>query len=307
VEPKITVDSISHDEKRPGWLTVRGTVINGTWDVIVVEARVDSRGWVNASGTVNWTYDIDATRLKDGRHSLEIRAYDGHSYSEVLKKDFTVGGPATEWAPEWPYIAILGWVLFLIMTGLAVYKRRKRKATATQDSANAAEPAIAPSSIQGAETTAAPIIPHPAKEPSSAPETPHGLESAAAPVVSPPASEQSTTQASSHGVESATTPMILHSAEQSAVAPRIFPPYSASRTIPEKPPVGEIPQAKVPSLKEAMETKQGPAMPTTSVRPVAGDTHTTMHAARHATHAPPPQQGTKPRSLEEILTALKGQ
>jgi len=48
-----------------------------------VEARLDGGEWTTVQGTTEWTLDVDTRTLERGRHRLEARAFDGHTYSEV--------------------------------------------------------------------------------------------------------------------------------------------------------------------------------------------------------------------------------
>jgi hypothetical protein len=53
-----------------------------------VEARLDDGDWVLLDGTTEWTYRPATGKLKEGEHTLELRSFDGESYSDVLSTTF---------------------------------------------------------------------------------------------------------------------------------------------------------------------------------------------------------------------------
>lgn len=72
-----------------GSAMVRGRA-NAAAGVVRVEVRVDRGGWQIATGTTDWTFDIDTTALTDGAHSIGARSSDGWSYSEEATLDVIV-------------------------------------------------------------------------------------------------------------------------------------------------------------------------------------------------------------------------
>ena len=75
-------------------LTVKGTAMRGTAPLMRVEVRLDNGTWQTATGTVNWNFKFDTTKLKDGRHIIEARADDGTLYSDAVAVDFVVDNRA---------------------------------------------------------------------------------------------------------------------------------------------------------------------------------------------------------------------
>ena len=73
-----------------GALAVSGKAHPGTLPVVQVQIRVDAGDWVNATGNGTWSYMLDTTKLKNGKHTLQARAYDGMDYSDIANRTITV-------------------------------------------------------------------------------------------------------------------------------------------------------------------------------------------------------------------------
>ena len=81
---------------------LRGEVtFTGTADgeVQQVQVRIDNRTWETAQDTANqtyhtWKYTVNTTRLANGVHRLEARAYDGSRYSTLSGMEFSVQNPS---------------------------------------------------------------------------------------------------------------------------------------------------------------------------------------------------------------------
>jgi serine protease AprX len=75
--------------------------VSGTADgleVRDVEVRIDGRSWETAqdsggTGFRSWQYTVNTTKLANGRHRLEARAYDGARYSPLADLVFSVNNP----------------------------------------------------------------------------------------------------------------------------------------------------------------------------------------------------------------------
>jgi hypothetical protein len=67
-----------------------GTASRGSREVVGVQVQVDGGGWNDTIGINNWSFSLNTKELKNGKHALEIRAYDGNVYSDILSADFTV-------------------------------------------------------------------------------------------------------------------------------------------------------------------------------------------------------------------------
>jgi hypothetical protein len=62
---------------------IRGTASRAMAELIRVQVRVDDGPWEDASGTQNWSFELDTARLSDGNHLISARAFDGTYFSDV--------------------------------------------------------------------------------------------------------------------------------------------------------------------------------------------------------------------------------
>jgi len=101
----VSVDNLQVEIGPPPAATVSGRwTVSGTadgLDIQKVEVRIDDRGWEMADDPHNssfrsWTYTVNTTKLSNGRHQLEARAYDGAKYSPLTAMDFTVSNPVVK-------------------------------------------------------------------------------------------------------------------------------------------------------------------------------------------------------------------
>jgi hypothetical protein len=86
VRPKDEYTSPKEGQKVGGKLAVNGKTMKGTLGIETVQVRTDGGGWADASGNSTWTFTLDTTRFKNGKHTLEARAFDGMGYSGVEPK-----------------------------------------------------------------------------------------------------------------------------------------------------------------------------------------------------------------------------
>ena len=104
-------------------------IIDGTAEddgtVTLVEVTVDDGDWQPASGTGEWTFAWDISKLKDGAHTIKVRAYDGQQYSEVVSVEVKVDEERDddERALSTYILLIIGLIVILAATVLVM--RRK--------------------------------------------------------------------------------------------------------------------------------------------------------------------------------------
>jgi len=116
-----------------GTLRVNGTAAKGSAEVARVEVRIDDGPWKDASGTLNWSFDIDTTRLSNSNHTIEARSTDGELLSEPAAVPILVVNEVP--APKPPGVTLEGslwWVLALVLcvaglTALLIFKRRTKE------------------------------------------------------------------------------------------------------------------------------------------------------------------------------------
>jgi hypothetical protein len=56
--------------------------------VIMVEVKVNSGDWVDLGAQVEWKYEVPSDDLEEGKHTFEVRIWDGEKYSEVYTTTF---------------------------------------------------------------------------------------------------------------------------------------------------------------------------------------------------------------------------
>ena len=105
-----------------GRATMRGSATAGATPLRRVEYNLDGNGWMNCQGTEKWSFTVDASKLSEGRHIVQARAYDGTDYSETAALAFDV--PASGGDLAWAY-AVLVIVIVGAVCGLAVWWRAR--------------------------------------------------------------------------------------------------------------------------------------------------------------------------------------
>lgn len=56
--------------------------------VVMVEVQVDAGGWKELGAQVEWKYEVPSDDLDEGKHTFEVRVWDGEKYSEVYSTTF---------------------------------------------------------------------------------------------------------------------------------------------------------------------------------------------------------------------------
>lgn len=90
--PEIAITSHEDGEEVSGLIEISGTSSDedGNETIESVELSLDGGDWIVVSGTDSWSHDMDTTELENGDHSVEVRAFDGEDYSEIISLDLTV-------------------------------------------------------------------------------------------------------------------------------------------------------------------------------------------------------------------------
>jgi PKD repeat protein len=111
--------------------TVKGTAFFATVSIDRVELRVDGGTWMTVQGRTDWQFTLDLTELREGKHTLEVRAHGGGSVSDVVAVTFHKGGEETSgtFVGDITYgqlgVAVL---LAVVVAALAVANRRRVRA-----------------------------------------------------------------------------------------------------------------------------------------------------------------------------------
>ncbi|RLF51769.1 MAG: hypothetical protein DRN11_02205, partial [Thermoplasmata archaeon] len=137
---KITVN-VQNVENNPPEIEItepmNGSVVKGSivvkgkaWDkdgnesLVKVEIRIDGGEWKEATGTINWAYTLDTTKLSNGWHTIEIRAYDGIDYSNIATTKINVQNEKEEKGMPWLIIGVV--IAIIAIVAIAVLYLRKK-------------------------------------------------------------------------------------------------------------------------------------------------------------------------------------
>ena len=125
--PTLSVSSSINNTKVKKAITIQGTAGVGSRPVTSVQFSIDGGPWQDATGTENWSFTVDTSKLKNGQHAVTVRAYDGTSYSEETLLNIEVDNPAKAEAAGFPYWILAVVVLILAIVGAAVFMGRRKK------------------------------------------------------------------------------------------------------------------------------------------------------------------------------------
>ena len=128
VKPKVLILQPSLNQKVKGKFTVSGTAVKGTLEVASVQVRIDGGDWTDAAGDYTWQYSLETTKLKNGKHSLEARAFDGKDYSDVATTGFSVDNLKAQGKGFIPGFEVgILMLAILSITSLGVGRRRSNR------------------------------------------------------------------------------------------------------------------------------------------------------------------------------------
>lgn len=132
VASKVTIQDPAFTDKWSGKVTISGIVKKGTHDVSYVEVKVDARDWKRAVGNLSWSYVLETKTMKNGKHDLSVRAWDGKLYSDVVSDKFTVNNVEEAKTDYTMWIIIFVVVLVLAAAagaGIAMSKKKRPPVT----------------------------------------------------------------------------------------------------------------------------------------------------------------------------------
>jgi len=84
-----------------GTITITGTASDpdGNQDLQKVEVKIDTGGWMLATGKTSWNHNWDTTAFSNGLHTISARSYDGQDYSNIDQVTVTVYNAISS---DWP-------------------------------------------------------------------------------------------------------------------------------------------------------------------------------------------------------------
>lgn len=108
-----------------GTYTLTGAAYDSDGTVERVELRVDDGGWKQANGSSFWSFELDTRTLSRGRHTVQIRCFDGTDYSEEISVTVSVSNISP--LDYLPCAIAVGLVIGVPMTVLIYFLRARKK------------------------------------------------------------------------------------------------------------------------------------------------------------------------------------
>jgi hypothetical protein len=121
-KPVLTITSDTSGDLS-GTLTISGMASDEDGDITKVEIQIDDGEWIEVTGTTDWSYELDTTKLSDGEHTINIRVYDDEA--ELTQESLSINVQNSNWT-SWLWLIIILVVLVLVFVGL-MSRRRKAK------------------------------------------------------------------------------------------------------------------------------------------------------------------------------------
>lgn len=111
-----------------GKVTIEGTASRMGSHIAQVEIRIDGGDWAVAGGTAQWSSVWDSTKVKNGIHTVTVRAFDGTDYSPEVAISLVVDNPAVAsgQSPILLYGAIA--IAIIALVGVAAFLMMRRPA-----------------------------------------------------------------------------------------------------------------------------------------------------------------------------------
>jgi hypothetical protein len=128
VKAKVAIDKPAENGKVKGKTTFSGTTIKGTLEVLSVQVRIDGGDWADASGNYTWQYVLDTAKLKNGKHTLGARAFDGKDYSDIVERQFAVDNQKAQGKGFIPMVDGLMLLAVIGTAGMVLSIKRRKPA-----------------------------------------------------------------------------------------------------------------------------------------------------------------------------------
>jgi hypothetical protein len=125
-KPQCTIVYPLNGSKVSGRIQIRGTAINGTLPLTTIQIRIDVGNWTTAIGLKNWTLTVNSGQMKNGRHTIEARAFDGSLYSETASIELTITNTRPKVTLEASPLYLL-LIVILAMVGVGAYMTYRLK------------------------------------------------------------------------------------------------------------------------------------------------------------------------------------
>jgi N-acetylneuraminic acid mutarotase len=124
--PRCTITSPVNGSTIDGLIQIRGNAIKGSNPLSTIQINIDGSQWLNATGLETWSYTYDVSKLKNGNHRIEARAFDGFLFSNQTSIIINVQNPEpnvrVEQAAWWAPIAI---IIAIVIVAVFLLRRKK--------------------------------------------------------------------------------------------------------------------------------------------------------------------------------------
>ena len=122
--PVVEASSITESKDRSGWLTFSGSALDDV-GIEKITYRIDGGDWIDLNTTGDWDIEIKEDDLPIGEHTIEIKAYDGHIYSETFSYNFT-SERLSESDDISSYVVVMAICIVVIVAAVAYWNNRVR-------------------------------------------------------------------------------------------------------------------------------------------------------------------------------------
>jgi outer membrane protein assembly factor BamB len=156
LKPSVTITGPSAAKPFSATVTVTGTASDPEGGLSRVEMSLNGGGWSPVTGASTWSYPLDTTALRNGKHTIQVRAFDGANFSDIAELNFTVSNvKAASGSGPNNMLLLAGIVVVIAVVAAAALLMRRRKpgAAVAQSPATPAEaqpPAAQPNQPQAA-------------------------------------------------------------------------------------------------------------------------------------------------------------
>ena len=127
--PTVTITAPEEGQRVEGLLVIEGTA-HDDWDRTKwVRVQVSDGNWFEATGTDNWTIELNMTQFDRGKATLHAQAYDGEQMSRIASLEiYIVGEYGKGDDGEWPRgIPLVPFVIIVLVIALIVMFRAYRR------------------------------------------------------------------------------------------------------------------------------------------------------------------------------------
>ncbi len=100
--PEVSMKVPVNSSALSGEVFLGGSALDHDGAVLQVEISINNGLWQPVTGTTNWSFIWNTSRLEDGSHNIAVRAFDGEKYSELSQRVVNVENSADEPGPVAP-------------------------------------------------------------------------------------------------------------------------------------------------------------------------------------------------------------